>query len=96
MAHSSSNSNYKVVPEAADALNKFKYEVASEVGVNLNNASVSLLKYVSGISLPLANNIYEVKSTKYEKNVENITQINPIKVNIVSNELNQIISNKKD
>ena len=35
MAHSSSNSNYKVVPEAADALNKFKYEVASEVGVNL-------------------------------------------------------------
>ena len=35
MAHSSSNSNYKVVPEAADALNRFKYEVASEVGVNL-------------------------------------------------------------
>ena len=37
MAHSSSNSNYKVVPEAADALNKFKYEVASEVGVNLKD-----------------------------------------------------------
>ena len=36
MAHSSSNSNYKVVPEAADALNKFKYEVANEVGVTLN------------------------------------------------------------
>ena len=35
MANSSSNSNYKVVPEATDALNKFKYEVASEVGVNL-------------------------------------------------------------
>lgn len=30
-----SNSNYKAVPEAADALNKFKYEVANEVGVNL-------------------------------------------------------------
>ena len=30
-----SNSNYKVVPEAREALNKFKYEVASEVGVNL-------------------------------------------------------------
>ena len=27
--------NYKVVPEAKEALNKFKYEVASEVGVNL-------------------------------------------------------------
>ena len=37
MAHSSSNSNYKVVPEAADALNKFKYEVANEVGVNLKD-----------------------------------------------------------
>ena len=37
MAHSSSNSNYKVVPEAADALNKFKYEVASEVGVTLKD-----------------------------------------------------------
>ena len=30
-----SNSNQKVVPEAREALNKFKYEVASEVGVNL-------------------------------------------------------------
>lgn len=31
------NSNYSVVPEAKEALNKFKYEVASEVGVNLKN-----------------------------------------------------------
>ena len=29
------NSNYPVVPEAKEALNKFKYEVANEVGVNL-------------------------------------------------------------
>ena len=35
MASTSKNSNYKVVPEATEALNKFKYEVASEVGVNL-------------------------------------------------------------
>jgi hypothetical protein len=27
----------KLVPEAKDSLNKFKYEVASEVGVNLKN-----------------------------------------------------------
>ena len=27
----------KVVPEAKDSLEKFKYEVASEVGVNLKN-----------------------------------------------------------
>ena len=33
----SNSSNYKVVPEAMDALEKFKYEVASEVGVNLKN-----------------------------------------------------------
>ena len=32
-----SNSNRSLVPEAKDALNKFKYEVASEVGVNLKN-----------------------------------------------------------
>ena len=32
-----SNSNYKVVPEAREALNKFKYEVASEVGVTLKD-----------------------------------------------------------
>ena len=31
------NSNYKVVPEARQALNKFKYEVANEVGVNLKD-----------------------------------------------------------
>ena len=30
-----SNSNRTLVPEAKESLNKFKYEVASEVGVNL-------------------------------------------------------------
>lgn len=30
-------SNRKVVPEAMDSLEKFKYEVANEVGVNLKN-----------------------------------------------------------
>lgn len=29
------NRNQKLVPEAMSALDKFKYEVASEVGVNL-------------------------------------------------------------
>ena len=31
------NSNKKLVPEAMDALDKFKYEVASEVGVTLKD-----------------------------------------------------------
>ena len=35
MIMTNSNSNTKVVPEAREALDKFKYEVASEVGVNL-------------------------------------------------------------
>ena len=34
---SNSSRNNKVVPEAKDALNKFKYEVAAEVGVDLKN-----------------------------------------------------------
>ena len=40
----SNNSNKKLVPEAMDALEKFKYEVASEVGVTLkdgNNGDIS-------------------------------------------------------
>ena len=32
-----SKSNKKLVPEAMSALDKFKYEVASEVGVNLKD-----------------------------------------------------------
>ena len=31
------NSNRKLVPEAQSALDRFKYEVASEVGVSLKN-----------------------------------------------------------
>ena len=31
------NSNRTLVPEAQESLEKFKYEVASEVGVNLKN-----------------------------------------------------------
>lgn len=34
---SSTNRNKKVVPEAKDSLDKFKYEVAAEVGVDLKN-----------------------------------------------------------
>lgn len=34
MAQGSSSSNIKVVPQAFHALNQFKYEVASELGIN--------------------------------------------------------------
>lgn len=33
----SNTSNKKLVPEAMESLEKFKYEVANEVGVNLKN-----------------------------------------------------------
>ncbi len=33
----SSNSNKKLVPEAMNALDKFKYEVASEIGITLKD-----------------------------------------------------------
>ena len=33
----SSNSNRKLVPEAMEALDRFKYEVANEVGVTLKD-----------------------------------------------------------
>ena len=35
MKNITNNSNKSAVPESREALNKFKYEVASEVGVNL-------------------------------------------------------------
>ena len=43
----------------SDALNGVVEDSVNAVGVNLNNSSVSLLKYVSGISKPIAENIYE-------------------------------------
>lgn len=37
MAKSSGNNNRIVVPEARDAMNKFKMEAANDVGVNLQS-----------------------------------------------------------
>jgi len=41
------------------SLNGIVEDCVNKVGVNLNNASVSLLKYVSGINVSIANNIYD-------------------------------------
>ena len=37
MSNNTTNSNRVVVPEAKEAMNKFKMEVASEIGVPLSN-----------------------------------------------------------
>ena len=42
-----------------ESLNGVVEDCVNKVGVNLNNSSISLLKYVSGINKSLANNIYE-------------------------------------
>ena len=46
-----------------DSLSGVVEDCVNKVGVNLNNASVSLLKYVSGINVSLANNIYNYLKT---------------------------------
>ena len=43
----------------SDALNGVVEDAVNSVGVNLNNASISLLNYVSGINKTIAKNIYE-------------------------------------
>ncbi len=43
----------------ADGLNGVVEDCVNSVGVNLNNATPSILKYVSGINKTLASNIYE-------------------------------------
>ena len=50
------NSNRKLVPEAMDSLEKFKYEVANEVGVNLKNGyNGNIKEYRDGYSRVLRN-----------------------------------------
>lgn len=46
-------------------------DCVNQVGVNLNNASISLLKYVSGINKTIATNIYEyLKKNKFKNRNE--------------------------
>ena len=60
-----SNTNKKLVPEAMSALDKFKYEVASEVGVTLKDG------YNGDISAKDAGNIGGNMVRKMIQQVEN-------------------------
>ena len=60
-----SNSNKKLVPEAMSALDKFKYEVASEIGVTLKDG------YNGDISAKDAGNIGGNMVRKMIQQVEN-------------------------
>ena len=61
-----SNSNKKLVPEAMSALDKFKYEVASEIGVTLKDG------YNGDISAKDAGKIGGNMVRKMIQQVENI------------------------
>ncbi len=50
-------------------------DAVNMVGINLNSASVSLLKYISGISKSLAKNIYEYRTEHVFKNREELKKV---------------------
>ena len=58
-----------------DTLENVVEDCVNLVGVNLNNASVSILKYVSGINKTLAKNIYETLKVKKFTNREELKKV---------------------
>lgn len=64
------SNNKKVVPEAREALDRFKMEVASEVGVNLKqgyNGDITA-KQAGSIGGQMVNNICPERSMKFDRN----------------------------
>ena len=62
-------SNKNVVPEAKEALNKFKMQAASEVGVNLKNGYNGDLtsKQAGSVGGQMVNNMNPVRTIKFER-----------------------------
>ena len=62
-------SNKKLVPEAKEALNQFKMQAASEVGVNLNNGYNGDLtaKQAGSIGGQMVNNMTPVRTMRFER-----------------------------
>ena len=58
-----------------DTLENVVEDCVNLVGVNLNNASISILKYVSGINKTLAKNIYETLKVKKFANREELKKV---------------------
>ena len=58
-----------------DTLENVVEDCVNLVGVNLNNASISILKYVSGINKTLAKNIYETLKVKKFTNREELKKV---------------------
>ena len=64
-----SNSNNAVVPEACEALDKFKMEAASEVGVNLKEGYNGDLtsREAGSVGGPRPKKMWPVRSAKYDR-----------------------------
>ena len=62
--------NKNVVPEAKEALNRFKMEAANEVGVNLKQGYNGDLtsKQAGSIGGQMVNNMCPVRTMKFERN----------------------------
>ena len=62
-------SNKNVVPEARAALDKFKMEAASEVGVNLNNSYNGDItaKQAGSVGGQMVNNMNPVRTMRFER-----------------------------
>ena len=63
------SSNKNVVPEAKEALNRFKMEAAAEVGVNLKNGYNGDLtsKQAGSVGGQMVNNMNPVRTMKFER-----------------------------
>ena len=63
------SSNKKLVPEAKEALNNFKMQAASEVGVNLKNGYNGDLtsKQAGSIGGQMVNNMNPVRTMRFER-----------------------------
>ena len=72
---SNSNSNRMAVPEAKDAMNRFKQEVASEIGVPLKDGYNGELtsKQAGSIGGQMVDNICPVRHMKFTRNYRWIT-----------------------
>lgn len=61
--------------DLTDALDYTTSKVVNEVGVNINTASKSILKYVSGLTKTVIENLYKAKEEKKFKSREEIKKI---------------------
>lgn len=68
--------------ELSDTLNFVTSKVVNEVGVNVNTASKSILKYISGMTKSAIENLYNYKESKKITNREEIKKIKGISTKI--------------